>query len=231
MNSNFSRYAVYYLPCPGSPLQRFGDQWLGWSITDGKFTNRLKGKMLATEHEKMTAKPQKYGFHGTLKPPLRLKDEFGQNEFVNAVRHIAKMHHPFTMPDLNLLVTSQFMALVPVEHSPAMHNLASALVTGLDNFRKTPTVEETARRLSAGLTSRQTELLEAWGYPYVLDEFRFHLTLTDRLEKDQTPEIRNYLQEQIAPILEQPIKVRDIAVVGQMENGMFTLIERVPLGS
>ncbi|MGB2462401.1 MAG: DUF1045 domain-containing protein [Candidatus Puniceispirillaceae bacterium] len=231
MNLNFSRYAVYYLPCPDSPLQRFGDQWLGWSIMDGEFTIRLKGKMPATEHEKITATPQKYGFHGTLKPPLRLKDEFGQNEFVNAVRHIAAMHQGFMMPDLNLRVIGQFIALVPVEHSPAMHDLASALVTGLDAFRKAPTEEETARRLSAGLTSRQTELLEAWGYPYVLDEFRFHLTLTGRLEKDQIPQIRNYLQEQIVPILEQPIWVRDIAVVGQMENGLFTLIERVPLGS
>jgi len=230
MKPNFSRYAVYYLPCHDTPLQRFGDQWLGWSITDGKFTNRVKGALPATEHSKITATPQKYGFHGTLKPPLRLKDEFGQNEFVNAVRHIATMHQPFMIPGLILQVIGQFMALVPMEHIPAMHDLASDLVTGLDAFRKAPTGEETARRLSAGLTSRQTELLETWGYPYILDEFRFHLTLTGKLNKDQIPKIQNYLKEQITSMLEQPIKVRDIAVVGQMENGMFTLIERVPLG-
>jgi putative phosphonate metabolism protein len=231
MKPNFSRFAVYYLPCPGSPLQRFGDKWLGWSITDGEFINHLKGQIPATEHAKITVTPQKYGFHGTLKPPLRLKDEFGQNELINAVHHIAKMHHPFMMPGLILQVVDQFMALVPMEHSPAMHNLASALVTGLDSFRKAPTQEETTRRLSVELTSRQTELLEAWGYPYVLDEFHFHLTLTGKLEKDQILKIQNYLQEQISPMLEQPIEVKDVAVVGQMENGMFTLIERVPLGS
>lgn len=229
MDPNFSRYAVYYLPDADTPLQRFGDQWLGWSITDGEFTSPPDGGISSTDRAKITSTPQKYGFHGTLKPPLKLKDEFGQNEFMNAARHIAAMHSPFTMPPLKLQLIGKFMALVPVEHSTSLHDLGAALVTGLDAFRKAPGEEEIARRMSAGLTPRQIELLGKWGYPYVLDEFRFHLTLTGRLEENQMPSLQKYLEDQLNPIIDQPIKVKDIAVVGQAENGMFNLIERLSL--
>ena len=42
--------------------------------------------------------------------------------------------------------------------------------------------EDKARRNSAGqLSARQLELLHRYGYPYVMEQFQFHMTLTDRL--------------------------------------------------
>src|SRR5262249_2220033 len=42
-----------------------------------------------------------------------------------------------------------------------------------------------ARRNPARLTPRQRDYLERWGYPYVMEEFRFHMTLTGRLEANR----------------------------------------------
>src|SRR5690606_41980730 len=53
--------------------------------------------------------------------------------------------------------------------------------------------------------SRQEELLGAYGYPYVMDEFRFHMTLTDRLEGEDCAEFRTAAQTWFAPVLGEPV--------------------------
>src|SRR5438445_432365 len=40
---------------------------------------------------------------------------------------------------------------------------------------------------ATGLSARQAELLARWGYPYVHDEFRFHMTLTGPIADDERP--------------------------------------------
>ena len=42
-----------------------------------------------------------------------------------------------------------------------------------------------------GLSERQIELLDAYGYPYVFEEFRFHMTLTDRLADSDAARYRS----------------------------------------
>ena len=79
-----------------------------------------------------------------------------------------------------------------------MTSLATSCVTALDHFRLPPTEAERNRRLAAGLSPRQTDHLDRWGYPYVLEEFRFHMTLTGRLSAAQRPSIHGYLQHEFA---------------------------------
>jgi len=40
---------------------------------------------------------------------------------------------------------------------------------------------ELARRRTLRLTAEQDAMLARWGYPYVLEDFRFHMTLTGSL--------------------------------------------------
>ena len=40
----------------------------------------------------------------------------------------------------------------------------------------------TTQHGKSGLTDRQEALLTQWGYPYVMEEFRFHITLTGALD-------------------------------------------------
>src|SRR6202000_780688 len=52
----------------------------------------------------------------------------------------------------------------------------------LGDLRARPSPDDLGRRLAAPLTERQRALLVEWGYPYVFDEFRFHMTLSNSLD-------------------------------------------------
>src|SRR5262249_30663264 len=53
---------------------------------------------------------------------------------------------------------------------------------------------EREQRLSAGLSERQIENLDRWGYPYVFEDFRFHLTLTGPIDAERRASILALLQ-------------------------------------
>ena len=78
---------------------------------------------------------------------------------------------------------------------------------------------ELARRNPASLTPRQRELLKTWGYPYVLDEFRFHLTLTDRVGDERRPEVERALSDCFAGVLGADVPVDALAVFTEAEPG------------
>ena len=60
-------------------------------------------------------------------------------------------------------------------------DLAQACVETFEPFRAPLAEEELARRRAVPLSARQEANLERWGYPYVAEDFRFHMTLTARL--------------------------------------------------
>ncbi|MYF89607.1 MAG: DUF1045 domain-containing protein, partial [Boseongicola sp. SB0676_bin_33] len=121
-----------------------------------------------------------------------------------------------------------FLALTPVGDAPALQCLAHNLVAELDWLRATPTGAELARRRAARLTSSQEANLLRWGYPYVMDEFRFHMTLTGKLTGTRCllaeTAIRNRLPE-----LPRPFDMAEIALVGERADGMFHTLNRYAL--
>ena len=231
MDLAFRRYAVYYVPREGSQLANFGDKWLGWSLIDGDFIERLNGPLIPADLTKLTQAPQRYGFHGTLMAPIRLGVGFGQTAFINSVRQLAKKQKPFDLPNLKVSVRDHFLALELSEPCAQLHELAATFVTNLHSMRRPPSETEIAKRMRAKLSDRQLELLKTWGYPYVLDEFRFHMTLTGKLEIEKLTSMKPALKTLLNPLLKQAIQVTDVAVVGESETGMFHLIERVELGN
>lgn len=158
------RYAVYYTPPPESALARFGAAWFA-----------REASCLDT--------PRRYGFHGTLKAPFRLADGTSEDGLLNAVEAFAASRRTLPGPPLRLAALAGFLALVPSAPFRALDRLAADCVAAFDGFRAPGTEAELARRLSAGLSPREEALLRRWGYPYVMDTFRFHLTLTERLDE------------------------------------------------
>ncbi len=82
------------------------------------------------------------------------------------------------------------------------------------------------------LTVHQEQMLEHWGYPYVMEEFRFHISVTDRIENlAERKEVMKALEIFATPVLGKPIMVGDIVVFGQAspEEPMLA-IERIPFG-
>lgn len=227
------RYAVYFAPVADSALARFGDRWLGRAADsnatleqpalDGLDTARLRA---------LTEAPRHYGFHGTLKPPFHLADGCDAADLRRALAGFAARQTPFEIDNLRLREIGDFLALVPGDSMPALSRLADACVTDFDAYRAPPDSAELAKRHAAGLTPRQAELLARWGYPYVLDEFRFHLTLTGAMvDPDERARVAELLALLIAPLLRQPVPVRELCLFHQPDRAApFQPIERFPFG-
>ena len=210
----FSRFAVYYLP--DGPLAAFGAAWLGWDAGQGVTVPQWGVPGLAD----WTATPRKYGFHATLKPPMRLAPGAALAGLTRAVAELAAREPPVTVPALVIRAQGRFVALVPAAPCAPLSALAAACVTELDAFRAPAPPEEIARRRAKGLTPAQDAHLVRWGYPYVLDQFGFHMTLTGSLD-EATRERARAAAEARLPRLPAPFGIDRIAIAGEGADGMF----------
>jgi putative phosphonate metabolism protein len=225
------RYAIYFAPVAGSELARFGGRWLGRDaetgmavpqpVLDGLDTDRLRA---------LTEAPRRYGFHGTLKPPFHLAQGCDVDDLRRAMAGFAGRQAAFEIATLRLREIGDFLALVPADPTPALSKLADACVTEFDAYRAPADAAEVAKRHAAGLTARQAELLARWGYPYVLDEFRFHLTLTGSIsDPEERARVARLLQPLVAPLMGQPTPVPELCLFHQRDRAAsFHLIQRIP---
>ena len=71
-----------------------------------------------------------------------------------------------------------------------------------------------------------------WGYPYVLEHWRFHLTLSGRLPDDRERRlVLGELQRRFAGEIDRPLAVRDLCVFRQPGPGRpFSMLARFRLG-
>ncbi|GAB5468054.1 MAG: DUF1045 domain-containing protein [Rhodospirillales bacterium] len=220
---SFTRFAVFYLP-PEGALADFGAGWLGWDVARGKAAPRLDLPGL----DAATLTPRKYGFHGTLKPPFRLVEGRGPVDLATAVERLAGTLAPARCAGLQIRCLGRFLALTPKGPSDALARIASLCVRELDGFRAPAGEAELARRRKAGLSQRQEALLTRWGYPYVMEEFRFHLTLTGNLQADALAQWRDTASAHL-PCLPAPFPLDEVALVGERQDGRFELIQRYAL--
>ena len=227
------RYAIYFAPAAGSDLARFGDRWLGRDAKTGEAVPQPELDGLDADRLRaLTEAPRHYSFHGTLKPPFHLAQGCDVDDLRRAMAGFAARQAAFEIVALQLREIGDFLALVPADPASALSALADACVTEFDAYRAAPDAAELAKRHAAGLTPRQAELLARWGYPYVLDEFRFHLTLTgpiaDSMERTR---VARLLQPLVAPLLGHPVPVREFSLFHQPDRAApFRLIQRIPFG-
>jgi putative phosphonate metabolism protein len=224
------RYAVYWAPEPGTALARFGAAWLGWDAERGSPLPHPALPGLPRPVEEITAQPRRYGFHATLKAPFRLAAGMEAGTLAAAVADLAREVAPFTLPPLRLAPLGRYLALVPSAPCPALDAAAAACVTRLDGFRAPMPAAERARR-APGLTPAEAAHLDAWGYPYVLDTFRFHLTLAGPLDPETQAGTAAALAPVLAPILEERHPFRSLCLFGEDAAGPFRILHRMPLGA
>lgn len=224
----FTRYAIYYTPEPG-PLADFGASWLGWDVTSGTARAHLQVPGLPAPIEKITDTPRKYGFHGTIKPPMALAEGTSPAGLQKAMADFCATRAPVVLDGLALTRLGGFLAMTPVGDQGALSALAGATVKALDSFRAPQTEAQLARRRAAGLSDRQEANLVQWGYPYVLEEFRFHLTLTGKLERDQLEATRAAIAPLVGAAAPGPVTIRDLTLLGEAEDGRFHQITRCAL--
>src|SRR3546814_4717748 len=173
-----------------------------------------------------------YGFHATLKAQFRLAPGISARSLHDRLATFAAGRASFRAPPLKVSAIGTFIALTFSEPAPEMRALADAAVQRLDALRAPLTPREIERRLQSRLSPRQEAPLGRWGYPYVFDEFRFHMTLTGSLA---AAEPRERLQTQLTalfrPLLAEPVPVREVCLYSQTDSSKaFVLVERFPLG-
>lgn len=218
------RVAVYYAPALDDPLWRAGASWLGRDTASGATVPQpeLQG---ITE---VTAAPRRYGFHATLKPPMRLAGNW--NAFLAGVQTIATSIAPFDLPPLAVADLHGFLALRETAPCPGIRSLADAVVAELDPFRAPPDSAELMRRRNTGLSAQAEAMLARWGYPYVFETWRFHMTLTCRLDPDWHQMFSAAAKNHFAAALSAPRRVQDICIFVQPEpDGAFSIAARIPL--
>ncbi|HWL20866.1 MAG TPA: DUF1045 domain-containing protein [Bradyrhizobium sp.] len=229
--ANFPRYAIYYASPQHSDLDRFGAQHLGydaWSGEDMPFPERVV--QVVPDWRALTEDPRKYGFHATLKAPMALADGKTETELLAACAAFAEMPRPVPVVTPVVQSISGFIAVIPSEPSPDLQQFAADCVSAFDCFRAPLTREDRARRNPAKLTPRQRDYLDRWGYPYVMEEFRFHMTLTGRLDAAPREPILAMLQARFAGLGMERIAVDRLVLFRQNDNASrFRIIGQWPL--
>jgi putative phosphonate metabolism protein len=221
-----ARSAVYFAPPPGSALEAFGCGWLGRALDGTPLAQPTVPGIEPARLVEITRSPRHYGFHGTLKAPFALVDGRAQDALDEAVEAFARQCSPFEIA-LKVGSLSGFIALVPAGPSAALQELAADCVEAFEAFRAPPDDAEIARRRASGLTPRQDRHLLRYGYPYVLDDFRFHMTLTERLQPPERDKVLAILAERAAPLCAEPLTIDAIAIFEQpSRKAAFTLRRR-----
>lgn len=227
----YERYAIYYAPKNDSLLGRFGNAWLGWNPETKRSAPRPKVIGLSSDDiERVTTSPARYGFHGTLKPPFKLAKDKTFEGLTLAIEDLCDTLKPVRGAPLSLQVIGGFLAFTPRDSKMAISALADQCVWKLDSFRSAPSADELARRRQDGLSERQEALLLKWGYPYVMDEFRFHLTLSNKLSGERLKHVHQCLETASEHLLLSPFEINDLCLFGDPgHNRPFHLIRRFSL--
>jgi putative phosphonate metabolism protein len=227
----FPRYAIYYTPTPDSELDRFGATLLGYDAHGGGYLAFPDGVTRAIpDWLDLTRDPRKYGFHATLKAPMALAQGSAEAGLVAACESFAANARPIPMIKPIVDSLSGFIAVVPAQPSAELQWLAADCTRAFDKFRAALTPEDRARRNPAKLTPRQCEYLDRWGYPYVMEEFRFHMTLTGRLPAERREGVVEMLRKRFAAISLDALAVDRIALFRQDDAASrFRIVGHWPL--
>lgn len=223
----YRRYAIY--AAPEGALWDAGSHWLGWDAARGAALPQPQVDGLPRPLAEITEAPRKYGFHGTVKPPFRLAEGVSPDDLAWATEALCLRLSPVVLAGLRLDRIGGFLALVPEAGVAALGDLAARVIEALDPFRAPPLADEIARRDPDRLTRRQRTYLDRWGYPYVMDEFRFHMTLTGDLATDDADTVAGVLAPWIAPHLPRPFVLDSLCLFGEAPDGRFHLVHRYTL--
>jgi putative phosphonate metabolism protein len=225
--NDYHRYALYMVP--EGEFYRAGADWLGWDSVAGGACGQPDLAGLPQGAEAITRTPRKYGLHATIKPPFRLAQGESLTTLTQAAHSFCAGMAPVTIPILEIRRLGSFVAAVPAAPNAALEHLATATVMALDPFRAPLSEADLARRRQSRLSARQEALLAQWGYPYVMEEFRFHITLSGSLPQPEAESLRDFLAKHFAPVLPQPCVIDSLCLMGEDAGGMFHLIHRYTL--
>lgn len=213
------RFAIYFAPAATSNLWERAATWLGRDASDGDLFNGPVAGIDRNRLLNLTQSANRYGFHATIKAPMTLVEGADEAELRATLAAFAPKHQPIDLGPLRLASLQGFLALMTEGENEALQDFAAHVVEDFDPFRAPMSVRDRAARAGNGLSERQIELLDAYGYPYVFEQFRFHMTLTDRLGEADAHDIAVAAATWFGPILEEPVLLDRLSLFHEAERG------------
>lgn len=224
-----ARYAVYFAPPPESRLWRLASAWLGRDAYTGETLPPpvIRG-LPRVEVRAMTEAPRRYGFHATLKAPFELAVGATERSLVQVAESFCRRQRVISAP-MQVRQLGEFLALLPTSRFLPLERLAAGCVETFEPFRAPLSEFDRARYRRGGLSARQEYMLDRWGYPQVMEEFRFHMSLTGKLDQITLEETREKLARLFHELLIEPLRVDAICLFRQPDRGQpFEVMERFP---
>lgn len=220
------RYAVYFTPEETHPLTLQAASWLGRDAFGRAVADPIG-------REELVAEPARYGFHGTLKAPFHLKPETDEAAFLAAFDAFCATTSAFVIPSMEIGQLGPFFAMVPSQGAHTkIANLAGACVEAFEAFRAPLSDVDYQRRKPDQLPERQRTYLRDWGYPYVFEEFRFHMTLTGAVPEMDRSDVRSRLEMHFGAHSSTPLAVSHLALFVEPERGgPFSVLRIRPLSA
>ncbi len=229
------RYALYYAPERDSRLWEKLCCWFGRDPEINQPVDRPAVKGISPDRLiELTKTPARYGPHATLKAPFRLHTDMHISMLTQRLEDFCAGFYSFALPQLTIACIDNFFCLVPDEYSIILQKLADQCVREFDRFRAPLTPLEKARRRAAILSDKEKHYLQRWGYPYVLDCYRFHITLTARIHNQaKRNRVLRAITYEFGDILEQePVWINGISLFIEPGPGKpFQLKQRFPCAS
>lgn len=227
------RYAIYFTPPSNDPLTTVAGQWLGrdaLSTVSLVQNHQSIDLMSPDERIALTADPKRYGFHATLKAPFELRQDKSESQLIDAFDEFVGDFQGFSIPEIVLGRLGAFFALVPGGFCPEIELLADRSVSLFEGFRAPLRESDIARRSPENLNESQRQNLMTWGYPYVFEDFRFHMSLTGPVAPDRRQIVQRALEARFAPFLGRPLRVDHLAIFVEPEPGSpFKVLKIAPL--
>ena len=227
------RYAIFYAPLAEDPLNKAAAEWLGRDVFTGEVLecHSPVGGLDDDAFAALVSDARRYGFHGTLKAPFELAEGKTIEELEAALASYAATLQPFLLPRFVIGQLGAFFALRPAEPSAELKQLASSVVQEFDRFRAPLEEKDIACRNPDRLTESQRHNLLTWGYPYIFDDFRFHMTLTNPVPDALAPAFAEALQAHFASTIAEPRALLSLSLYEEPERGApFVVRQQVRIG-
>lgn len=226
------RYALYFTPPASDALTLTAQRWLGRNaFTGAALEQPVVNGFDAAALSGLTADPRRYGFHATIKAPFTLAEGRSEAELVAELGRFVAEAEPFDIPEVVVGRLGSFFAVVPGDHCEPLQSFAGEVVRRFERFRAPLTSADISRRKPDELTASERQNLVQWGYPYVFDEFRFHMTLTGRVPAERRDAVERVLLEHFADVHGRPLAIAGLALFREPSRGAdFTVHSLFPLG-
>lgn len=225
------RYALYFTPPEEDPLTQAAARWLGRdAFSDSQIVRDPVEGLPDEQLHDLLADPRRYGFHATIKAPFELSEGTDEANLFSAFGAFCSRTAAFDIPKVIVGQLGPFCAIIPDRIYPALQDFAASVVEDFEPFRAPLSEADIARRRPERLSDSQRANLMRWGYHHVMDDFRFHMTLSGPAEPDIAPLLSNVLNQRFADFVDRPLTVSGLGLFVEESRGApFTVKSWLPL--